>query len=428
MTTRDVPPWLGLPVPVSAREMSHWEDFRHDARRLPRGRGASVHGWLAALYHAFARAIAFGATVPDIPFPRREPVFRIASLDDETRRFDRLAGLFGDSYRGGAVANYLLGVLAVGFALLGVALGGPMGQLPWLGHGLEQCAAGVRLCAWLARSWPQLPVAFGVLEIAVLAVILFVYLKGRERDHGGGPGDASAGGARFWRQRWHSRWLDYRGLAERFRYAALRGLLGGAASAPEPDADEAAAEDWCTRYFRLRLLEATWPAATPADFASNLIAAIDDQQRYHRASGHRCELLAHRLHAVTVWSFWIAGAITVAELLAHLAGHAADAPPAHAAANLWILATAGLPAFAAAVHGIRSACEFGKLARSSDDMYEALTALRLDVEELVGRDPAIAAPESVAVLRERSERFLHLCTDEATGWRTALSDKNVPLP
>ena len=80
------------------------------------------------------------------------------------------------------------------------------------------------------------------------------------------------------------------------------------------------------------------------------------------------------------------------------------------------------------MHGIQSACEFGKLARSSDDMCEALTVLRLDVEDLVRRDAALGASGSIEALREWSERFLHLCTDEATGWRTALSDKNVPLP
>ena len=400
MAPRNVPQWLGHPVPVATREMSHWEDFDHDARRLPRGNRGSTHGVLATLHNGFVGLIALGSGVPEIPFPRRTPAFRIAALDDETRRFDRLAGHFGAAYRGGSVANYLLGVLAVGFALLGVVLGTNLAHVP----------------------------VFGVLEIAVLLVILFVHLKGRERAHGAAHGDVAAGGARWLGQRWHTRWLDYRGLAERFRYASLRGLLGGAASAPEPDPDEAAAEDWCTRYFRHRLLATTWPAATPTDYAANLVAAIDEQQRYHRANGHRCHRLAHRLHSVTVASFWLAGGFAVAELVLHVAGSVAGGDPGRGHGHLWILATAGLPAFAAAVHGIQSACEFGKLARSSDDMCEALTVLRLDVEDLVRRDAALGASGSIEALREWSERFLHLCTDEATGWRTALSDKNVPLP
>ena len=400
MTTRDVPPWLSLPVPVSAREMSHWEDFDHDARRLPRGNRGSTHGVLATLYHGFVRLIAQGAAVPEIPFPRRAPAFRIAAVDDETRRFDRLAEHFGAAYRGGSVANYLLGVLAVGFALLGVVFGTAIAHVP----------------------------VFGVLEIAVLLLILFVHLMGRERDHGAAHGFAAGGGARRLGQRWHTRWLDYRGLAERFRYAALRGLLGGAASVPAADPAEAADEDWCTRHFRHRLLATAWPAATPADYAANLVAALDEQQRYHCTNSHRLHRLAHRLHGITVASFWLAGAFAVAELLLHVTGATTGGDSGHGPRDALILATAGLPAFAAAVHGIQSACEFGKLARSSDDMYEALTSLRVDVDALVRRDPALATPASVEALRAWTERFLHLCTDEATGWRTALADKNVPLP
>jgi hypothetical protein len=409
--------------------VAHWEDYQFDRQSLGRGGSSPVLAWL---YRRFVRWTA--AHVPgQIPFAAREPAFRIKAFDQETRRFDVLAAHYGDCYRGSAVANYHLGVLAVVFAL-GAVLIAPLDETSLLGRPLGACAAQVALCAGIVRHWMDLPVLTGGLEIVVLGVILAVHLKGRGSDRG--PDDARPGGARWWTERWHSRWLDYRGLAERFRYASLRGLLGGPASVPAPGTDEATGEDWCVRYFRETLRQAAWPSVPEADHAANLLAAIDEQQRYHHGNSQRCHRLAHRLHRVTVWAFGLAGAVTIVELalLLGLPTHfglptaLAHGAASHPHSNLWILATAGLPTYAAAVHGIQNACEYAKIARSSHDMFEALTKERVAVEALLARDPAFARDDSRAELRDWTERFLHLSTDEATGWRAALADKNVPLP
>jgi hypothetical protein len=58
-------------------------------------------------------------------------------------------------------------------------------------------------------------------------------------------------------------------------------------------------------------------------------------------------------------------------------------------------------------------------------MARALDQLRMQAEQLIDRDPRLTHGERN--LKRLISRFLHLCTDEATGWHEMLWDKNVPL-
>jgi hypothetical protein len=58
-------------------------------------------------------------------------------------------------------------------------------------------------------------------------------------------------------------------------------------------------------------------------------------------------------------------------------------------------------------------------------MEHALTEMRLVVEELL--TTGLDSTESVESLGRLVTRFIHVTTDEASGWRAALWDKNVPL-
>jgi len=374
-----MPGWLGQPEPLCAREVAHWQDFVFDRDHDP----GAASAWLAVFYRGFVKAIRIPVGVPTpVPFPPREPAFAIPPLRDETALFDRLAGRYGDASRGSAVFNYLLSAAAVFAALIGFVLHSDSTVL-------------------------------GSIEVLVLALIAAVYVVGR----GTHPEHEAAGGGRLFCQRWHERWLDYRGLAERFRYAELLGLLQHEVGAVTGSAEHEEPEDWPSRYFRAHVRGVEWTPRNTADYGANLLAALDEQQRYHRGNGHLCRQLSHHLHLVTVCAFLLS--LLAASL------HLGFLVRGQHLGSWWIVATAGLPALAAALHGIHNACEYAKLARTSEHMESALTTLRRATEDLLAREPA--PPTEAAALPVLIGRFLHLSTDEASGWRAALWDKNVPL-
>jgi hypothetical protein len=415
---QDEPPsWLTKPTPLTPQESAHWQDFRAD-QCSPRG---ACRACLFGIpYRGFYRGLVWillcgsDAASPFL-FPQHPKPPRIPNLEKSTELFDRLATHYADAYRGSAVFNYLFGVVAV-FSALATLFANP----PWV-------------------------VVPAVIEVVALLVIAATYFSGRARsEHNESPG-----GPRLFSQRWHERWLDYRGLAERFRYAELRAFLQDSSIPPgvsaaealvgpgmkdarlrEPGVgdlpdrylrhvmaagktDDGAMEDWCTRYFRFELTRTEWPPKRdPIYYANFLCAALDEQQRYHHANAHETKTLTQELHVATAAVFWVSVFAACAELGFQMGG-------------TWIFLTAWLPAFAASLHGIHGACEWKKMARSSRDMEHALTEMRLVVEELL--TTGLDSTESVESLGRLVTRFIHVTTDEASGWRAALWDKNVPL-
>src|SRR5206468_2597072 len=93
--------------------------------------------------------------------------------------------------------------------------------------------------------------------------------------------------------------------------------------------------------------------------------------------------------------------------------------------HFWLYFAVGLPPLAAALHGIESSCEWSKLARSSTSIARALDELRTKLEALLKCGHDMAGQDDG--LDSLITRFLQVTTDEVTGWRATLWDKNVPL-
>ena len=421
---QDEPPgWLTEPTPLSPKESSHWQDFKEDFRADQCGGRGACRACLFGIpygcfYHGLERILlcCSDAASPFL-FPPPPKQDRIPNLEKRTELFDGLANHYGDAYRGSAVFNYLLGVVAVIFALT-TSLVNP----PW-------------------RWVPAL------IEVIALVLIAVTYMRGRARSEH----DESPGGPRRFSQRWHERWLDYRGLAEAFRYAELQTLsprhrdqtpevesrpdeaqaespqryLQGRPIQAAGESDDGSIEDWCMRYFRSELEATPWPPPRDAIYYAHFLrAALDEQQRYHHKNAHETKTLTQQLHALTAAVFMVGVLAAVAELGPHMGVtwiFFTDGPP-----PFWIFLTAGLPMLAASLHGIHGACEWKKMARSSKDMEHALTEMRLDIEKLLTTGTGFTGERRESLYRLVT-RFIHVTTDEASGWRAALWDKNVPL-
>src|SRR5690242_7743910 len=87
--------WLAKRGPLTDRDLEKWHDFLADSAPGRCGRPSP----LAGIFHLFKKALGAGA-VGGHAFPARSAAFSIAMLHAEADHFDRLAGHYGDLYRG----------------------------------------------------------------------------------------------------------------------------------------------------------------------------------------------------------------------------------------------------------------------------------------------------------------------------------------
>src|SRR5262245_30628662 len=160
--------WLAKRAPLTDRDLEKWHDFLADSEP-GRCSGPSL---LASIFHLFKRV--FGAGAIGAPaLPTRSVGFSINMLRAEADHFDRLAGHYGDLYRGSVIVNYALGLLAVWFALVPVIFG-------------------------IEKLW-MLKACVGV-EVILLVAMLGLFLHGRS-PHLESAGTTSVGGGRWFNQR-----------------------------------------------------------------------------------------------------------------------------------------------------------------------------------------------------------------------------------
>ncbi len=384
--------WCHTHAELGAVEEAKAMDFLADLRAAPDPRG----GPLGAVYRGFVRI----ATL--LRAPRRErfpldPARPAALLDstlaDEAARFDALSGHYAQRYRGAVVANYSLGVLAVLLAQLAATGDWAIPFKPWLAGG----------------------------EVVALALIVWMFVRGRTPRS---EPPAPQAGRRWFAQRWHDRWLDYRSLAERFRHAdllrTLRGLEGPQAAATAADPPPTAA--WVDHYFAWRLHESLTAAPPAALLGAYLLGAMAEQRRYHQQNAVHCQTIAHRMHLYSKWLFAIPLLVALSHAVAGIPWLSHSLPHWFENAG-WIMATGGLPALFAAMHGIAGTLELGKFSETSQHLSQALAGLESEVRAALDADPSNAA-----ALLPFARQFWNMMTDDATGWRATLRDKNVPLP
>jgi hypothetical protein len=290
-------------------------------------------------------------------------------LEESYSWADRLATHFAQTYRSGHIFNFVLGGLAV-------CLG---------------------LSAFMA---PHLKFEEAALEMGLtLAIILNAWIGTRNE--------------------WHRRWLDYRQLAERLRPMRSLKLLGIAAPDPPGTATNPVPRRWIDWY-----ASGIWRAmgcvagSLDDDRAAKLARAIGEyeiapQVGYHERNSAQIHKLDHRLGAVALGLF----IATVIVSLVTLVGLGVDSQWVNDYGNWLTLVSAGFPALATAIFGIRFQADFGGDAIRS---LSAANALRTIDEELQG---GVELPRAADLIEEAARLMLgHL--DE---WRLINQQRDLSV-
>jgi hypothetical protein len=227
---------------------------------------------------------------------------------------DEIAVIFGQTFRGAFIANFLLSALVT---ISVVALDPPA----------------------------------SVVEFVLVVLLILNTSIGRRR-------------------RWHHLWIESREVAERLRVAMP--VHGVGSRNPMPFGDAAT---WTTWYVRAQLRQAglrnaVLDGAAIVSVRQSLRGLLEEQKSYHHTTAQRFRALHRRLTAVGLTFFVAASVICVISIYLEYFAHYPDA------AHRWLVAmSAGFPAIAAASYGIRVIGEFDGAAARSERMHAQLTVL-----------------------------------------------------
>lgn len=242
-----------------------------------------------------------------------------------------------------------------------------------------------------------LPPPLSLVEIMLVLILIFNTALGRR------------GG-------WHHLWIEAREIAERLRVAMPLYATG---SRLAPVYGEA--PSWTGWYVRALLREAglrraVLDHATIAATWKDLRALLENQKTYHSVTARRFKTLHRNLSAAGTVLFFLA-------LLASAAFFAIEyweLVPVSDRLHHWIIvATAGLPAFAAASYGIRVIGDFDGAAARSARMASQLSAI------LHG---AGKGTPSIDALREIGHRAADVMLGDVASWRLVVESRELEMP
>lgn len=295
------------------------------------------------------------------------------------KTFNDLSNYYGNQYRGSFILNYLMGAFAVLAALIpvGFAFGQHLGKVA---HYYELLFTGV--------------------ELIVILAILLIYQVGANPH-----GDSTARsflGIKL-NRRWHEKWIEYRILAERFRYMEILYPIG-----IDPLVKGAAREndmgEWVNAFYAMRLTQVKTNCTEDiAAYKARLLKVMEEQSSYHNNNADRSNHIYHRLHTFATWMFYG----TLAACASHFIWHN----------PILTLAAGSFPAVAAAIHGILANGEFSKIAEVSERMHHQIKYLTKRLEHTADKGE----------IRIITIKFHDIVTGDALNWKTMFKDKNVPL-
>ncbi len=343
-----------------------------------------------ALHQFVQRLLLIGAHVeslPPAPEPQAPPALLplIEAIAGPHQRFDERALHYGNRYRSGFWAIYLLSAIAVLFAVMPLALGWDSAN-----HFLHPYAG-----------------LWAVGEVMVIGTVSAIYWRGHKCD-------------------WQAQWLRARTTAELSWYLPML--------APLLDFDARGAEpNWYLRVFdpgqhlrgandiaelcvdnepmARRLLAAAW--SDPAfilSYARWTIDILEQQRHYHYRTANKQHALKHRIHTLNSVLF----ALTAIGALLHLAIH-----------TLWLsLITMFFPALGSSLHGALAQSEAYRLGTTSErlvgELQGAMDRIRkaLDDENSTSR---------AAALKAAIEAAIALILEEHQDWHLLVRPHNLPL-
>jgi hypothetical protein len=218
---------------------------------------------------------------------------------------------------------------------------------------------------------------------------------------------------------WHRRWLDYRQLAERLR--PMRSLKLLSIAAPDPPGTETnpVAQRWIDWY-----AGGVWRAIgctsgmLDAESTTRLAEAIgqhevEPQVSYHRRNAKVIQQLDERLEKFGTSLFFM----TLITSNITLVGLAVGSNIVTVYSNWFTLISAGFPALATAVFGIRFQGDFGGVALRSLASAEKLA----QIDSELRKDPGLMR---AADLTEQAARFMLSDLDE---WRLVNQQRDLSV-
>jgi hypothetical protein len=338
-----------------------------------------------ALHHVIQRILLIGARLnlpPAPPDPQPPAILAplITAIAPAHREFDERALLFGNRYRSGFWAIYLLSAMAVLFAVLPLALG-----------------------------WDDV---WAVGEVLIISIVASIYWLGHRRD-------------------WQGQWLRARTTAELTWYLPLVAPLVDFAPGPAGPGDEDV--DWYARVFdpgqhlkgasdveslcaRIEPLarETVWRAWSDpgfiGDYAHWTIEVLNAQKHYHHRVWVRNVALQHRVHALNGWLF----GLTAVGALLHLVLH-----------NLWLsLVTTFFPALGASLHGALAQSESYRLGVSSERLMNDLDAAIARIRAALHLSTQLPTAGGV---KDSIEAALALILQEHQDWHMLVRPHHLPL-
>lgn len=343
-----------------------------------------------ALHNFVQRLLLIGAhvqTLPPAPVPQAPAALLpiIEAIAGPHRRFDERAMLYGNRYRSGFWAIYLLSAIAVLFAVMPLALG------------------------WDSSNHMLHPFAglWAVGEVMVIGTVSAIYWRGHRCD-------------------WQAQWLSARTTAELSWYLPMLAPLLDF-SAP------AIAANWYLRVFdpgqhvrgaddvaalcaeneplaRALLLDAWSDSKFVSSYVQWTIDILDEQRHYHYRIASKHYALRHRVHVMNSTLF----GLTALGALLHLIAHT----------FFLSVITTFFPALGASLHGALAQSESYRLGTTSErlvaDLQDAMTRIRTALDESVSAG-------DVAALKAAIEAAIALILEEHQDWHLLVRPHNLPL-
>ena len=341
-------------------------------------------------YHVVQRALLVGVRfdktpTPPVPVPPPEVAGLIRIVAPAHQRFDARAVDYGNSYRSGFWAIYLISAVAVLCGVLPLALG-------WDSRFPDQHT--------FARFWTYI-------EVCLILTVIVIYWRGH-------------------RAKWRSEWLAARTTAELTWYLPLL--------APLVDLDQKGRDpNWYNRIFDTdkRLVAATevealcaelepvarqlragaWQEPTfVARYLTWAVQVFEGQKAYHHRLALRQHALLHRVHRINNVLF----GMTAIGASMHLFVH-----------SLWLtLVTTFFPSLAASLHGALAQSEAFRLARTSEKMAEDLHVAIRRITELSAKSDRTQA---LAEVRGFIGETLAILLQEHQAWHMLVRPHDLPL-
>jgi hypothetical protein len=269
------------------------------------------------------------------------------------------------------------------------------------GHIFSFVLGGLAVCMGLgAFMFPHLKFQEAFAEMVItLGIILNAHIGGKRE--------------------WHRRWLDYRQLAERLRPMRSLKLLGIAAPDPPGSETNPVPQRWIDSYASGIWRAMGCPSGRIDRATAECIARsvseheIAPQVSYHKHNARVIELLDHRLEKLGTALFFATLVVSNATLV----GMAMNAPFVNAYGNWFTLVSAGFPALATAVFGIRFQGDFG-----GDALRSLATATTLrQIDQELCKEPSLTR---AADLTEQAARFMLSDLDE---WRLVNQKRDLSV-